>query len=85
MPWNGHWSDLLTAKDLSVGRVGKNGPIGPKCYQFATKINRAERGLSRGGSAQFLLSFPTLVSLMARLSTLDTMDIENSGDSYFHH
>lgn len=32
----------------------KNGRIGPKCYQFATKINRAEYGLDRGGSAQFV-------------------------------
>jgi hypothetical protein len=32
-----------------AGCAGKNGPIGAKCYQFATKINRAVRGLTRGG------------------------------------
>ena len=38
MPWNDDMGVLLTAKDLRVGTAGQNGPIGAKCYQFATKI-----------------------------------------------
>ena len=51
MPWNSNNRNLLTAKALKVGRVGKNREnrrvLLPKCYQnacyqFATKLIRAE-------------------------------------------
>jgi hypothetical protein len=51
MPWNYKNRNLLTAKALKVGRVGKNREnrrvLLPKCYQnacyqFATKLIRAE-------------------------------------------
>jgi hypothetical protein len=38
MPWKFQDGVLLTAKDLRVGLVGKIGPMGAKCYQFATKF-----------------------------------------------
>ena len=37
MPWNGENHNLLTAKALIVGRVGKTAKIGVFCYQNATK------------------------------------------------
>jgi hypothetical protein len=52
MPWNEDVSILLTVKDLRVGKVGQNGPIAAKCYQFATKILPSRDGLSRGGPAR---------------------------------
>jgi hypothetical protein len=75
MPWNDNIGVLLTVKDLSAGKVGQNGPIADKCYQFATKIQPSRDGLSRGGAARILLSSPMLPPLMARLP--ETVDGAN--------
>ena len=54
---------LLTAKDLRVGSVGKNGPIGAQCYQFATKILTEQgRAVPWGSSPIFFLHVSSLLT-----------------------
>jgi hypothetical protein len=53
MPWNDQKPKLLTDKQLSVGRVGKTGPVCYQCYQFATKnLTERTRAEPVGGAAQ---------------------------------
>ena len=51
MPWNEDTGVLLTLKGLWAGKVGQNGLIVPKCYQFATKNPTEQGGADRGGAA----------------------------------
>jgi len=64
MPWNGGMGVLLTVKDLRVGSVGKNGPIGAQCYQFATKILTEQgRAVPWGSSPIFFLHVSSLLTV----------------------